>query len=820
MIFKKKIIFVFLIFCAYVCAEESPPSPAKAQTDPARQNIIVQSIHIETQNNKLKTQINNKLVKYQNKPFSKKLTDEIHSEILSALKKYKILLPKTDGPVFTLEGREMEISYQIRNPYRYGFILKGNRSLDRYKLLPKKAYWQQYFNHNELIRKTLLRIRGAYLKTGYANVVLAHQAHTDEKNFIKTIVISIKEGRKTKIEGIKIFGRFFRPDQYYVNFLRNYSGSLIKKNLFYNPDIQKGVKNLINFLKNEGYLKASAHTRIKNTERGGVVIELILNEGPLTLVKAIHFKGNQHFSRKQLLDLMKIKPEAGLNINYLERDIQELIATYRNAGFLEMTLNNKDRIVYYDKKDSSAELRFDITENKKIKVFNILVQGNKRTKKEFIINSLSFKIGDILTPKKTELAINTLRNTGVFSSIDISLKAGKQSENRTVVVQVEERKPRSLRFALGINTERSLTARGFAEFSHRNIAGTGRSMFSRVKLQSNIARYVSVSHLEPKYPEHQAVISYVEPFLFGFGFNGQVNLSNSSQIFSHRQVTEGEGITDIVNSTKINFMLKRKISTFINLTWTLLSWESRTDFKTGACLPAGTVKASAESPSTTLCESDTLNIATTGVLLSVDKRNDILSASDGFLSQMLVEYSGPLYIISSSEKIRFIKMEVKHFDFRPLFNNWTWANSVQGGFITNINNFERGGFPVSRIFILGGVNSLRGFDGLIDGERVPDKEEFPIEDANELIFSRSSFYLLLKTELRFSFSKNFTGTLFYDGGIVTISGKNFTKPYRHSTGVGLRYKTPLGPVAGYIALKISPRPRESRIVPHLSFGSF
>ena len=80
---------------------------------------------------------------------------------------------------------------------------------------------------------------------------------------------------------------------------------------------------------------------------------------------------------------------------------------------------------------------------------------------------------------------------------------------------------------------------------------------------------------------------------------------------------------------------------------------------------------------------------------------------------------------------------------------------------------------MSRAFILGGVNSLRGFNGAFDGERVPDREEFPIDKPNELIDSRSSLYFLLKTELKFTINDRLIGSLFYDGGLVTVSGRQF-----------------------------------------------
>ena len=784
------------------------------QNTSKKQNITIGNINIETENKYLKQYIIKKISKYKKRKVTKKLSDEIHEKILFLLKKKNILLPKIEGPLFSFTNNKLNIVYTIYHPYKYGFVLVGNKNLNSYQLLSKKTY-KKYFNNNQLIRKVLSHIRRIYLKEGYANINLDHQIKIDYNNFIKTVFIPIIEGSQTKIEEIKIFGSFSRPESYYIRFIRAHSSPLIQKRIFYNQDIQKGLKNLINSLKNKGFLKATAHTRATNSSPNKVIIDIVLNEGPLTKIKEINFIGNKKFSREKLLNLIKTKINTGININYLEQDIQTLISSYRNEGFIEMELNNIEQIIQYNKKDNTVILNFNVIENEKIKISDVLIKGNNFTKEDFIINSLPVEKGDILTPQKIEFSIKKLRDLGIFSTINILTKDNNKTKaERTLIIQIEERKPRSLRFAIGFNTQRTLTARGFAEFSNKNIMGTGRYLFSHLKLQSNIAKYTQLSTSEPEYLEHQASISYTEPFLLSTRFNGQINLSNSDQIFSYNRKNN---VSDIVNSTKINFQLNRIINHFINLTWTPISWEGRTEFKkTKTCLTSNKVF----NPHLTSCDSNTLNIATTSVSLNIDKRDNIVSTSNGFLSQMSIEYSGPFYIITSSEEIKFIKMEVKHFDFRPIFKRWTWANSIQGGFIANMNNLKTGGFPVSRAFILGGMNSIRGFDGLIQGERIPDKNEFPINNANELIFSRSSFYFLVKTEMRFSIDNHFTGTLFYDGGTVLISGRNFKQPYRHSVGFGLRYKTPLGPVSGYLAFKINPKKDELSIVPHLSFGSF
>ena len=768
--------------------------------------IPIAQIRIISSNQKLNGSLLSK--NYKNQFFSQQTSQEILSTLLSSLKKQKILLPQIKGPIFSFTPKGgLDISYQIKNPYQYGFVLKGNTNKKiffKQRISPK--VYEKYFNNPQLIRKTLSHIKESYLKKGYGYVRLNHYISTDEKHFIKTVFISIEEGHRVRIGKFRVFGLFSRPAKYYIRLIRSLSGSLIQKRFFYGPDVQQGLKNLTHTLQNEGYLSAHVRARINRQNPNKVGVDLILKEGPLTLVKDIQFKGRKYFSHQKLQQIMRIKINKGLNFLWLDKDIQKLIDLYKGAGFLDMEIPHQEKIVHYDKEENTAILRFNIVEKKRVQISTIKVKNQGQTQAGFIKKSLSLKKGEILTAQKAQYALSRLNSLGLFSQVNISRqleKEGSEGEG-DLLVQVEERKPRSFRFGLGLNTKRTLTARGFGEFSHNNISGLGRRFFSRLNLQSNIVEYLKEQASQPKHIERQAVLSYTEPFLFHLPLQGQLNVSNSSSIFSKKP-----GVTDIVESTRADFLLKSSFLNFLDLSVHPLSWEGREEFeKTFLC---------EESPSDPSCAQSQLYILSSKLSLSIDQRDSLLFSSKGFLSQIFFEYAWPF----SSQEIQFLKMELKHFDFRPLSRRWIWFNSFQGGVVTNLHRQEKeGGVPVSRAFILGGVNSLRGFDGLIQGERVPNKEEFPIEHANSLILSRASLYLLVKTELRFSFNKNMTGALFYDGGLVTVSGKNFQKPYRHSAGIGFRYKTPLGPVAGYLAFKISPNAKEAPLVPHLSFGSF
>ena len=539
---------------------------------------------------------------------------------------------------------------------------------------------------------------------------------------------------------------------------------------------------------------------------------MFLNEGEQVRVKKIVFQGNRAFSTPELKARMRVQAQGPLNVNDLEKDISDMLAFYKSRGFMDMRFVSEDFISYQDQGES-AVLSFRIEEGDPVVLSEIVITGHHLTHPRLIRNALVLKEGDLVTPDKIDRSIKSLREKGYFSSINVSTqkKAGVGGGNR-LVVQVRERKPRSFRAALGLNTERTLTARGLLELSHKNIHGRGRQLFSHLKLQSNLAHFLQEDFKLPGHLEHQASLMYMEPFLWSGGLSAQTRLSRSSQIFSHT-VKEQKSLTDIVNTVQMDLTLNQELSRSVRLQATLLNWESRGESKKGSLCHIVTEKP--------LCQGDVLNLNTVGVSLHIDKRNHLLFATDGFLSSTLIEYSGSLYGLQNSRDLKFLKMEMKHFDFQPLPQDWVWVNHLQGGVVASLTRREGGGgIPVSRGFILGGVQSLRGFDGLIQGERVPDKEELPIEGANELIDTRAWFYFLLRTELRFPLWADWMGSVFYNGGFVNVAGRKWEKPYRQALGFGLRYQTLFGPISLYMGFKVAPKEFESRFVAHLSLGTF
>lgn len=100
-----------------------------------------------------------------------------------------------------------------------------------------------------------------------------------------------------------------------------------------------------------------------------------------------------------------------------------------------------------------------------------------------------------------------------------------------------------------------------------------------------------------------------------------------------------------------------------------------------------------------------------------------------------------------------------------------------------IKVWDEGYLPINQRIYLGGIRSLRGFES----RTVSPKNEWGDEVGGTIAFANSvelSFPLIDRIKLR--------GSVFFDYGM--IGNKNLDEIQRMSTGLGIEWITPIGPL--------------------------
>ncbi|MGQ9702253.1 MAG: BamA/OMP85 family outer membrane protein, partial [bacterium] len=178
------------------------------------------------------------------------------------------------------------------------------------------------------------------------------------------------------------------------------------------------------------------------------------------------------------------------------------------------------------------------------------------------------------------------------------------------------------------------------------------------------------------------------------------------------------------------------------------------------------------------------------IQLMCDYRNEFFNPKSGIYFVPLVEYAGGIFG-GSNHYLRF-EAEARHYQ------NFLWgkrnilAQRLKLGIVIPTD-----GVSLDEKYYLGGQYSIRGY---------PEKSIGPDSLQNE---HYGEILVNFNFEDRFTIYKNFGIVLFLDAGYIDNKENFFFREYlKASTGIGLRYYTPIGPVRADLGIPISDKGRE------------
>lgn len=208
-------------------------------------------------------------------------------------------------------------------------------------------------------------------------------------------------------------------------------------------------------------LFSAVRPRVEQTETG-VRIEFEVVENPL--IREVRFAGNTVLSAEQLLEIVRNKPGFVFNTNFAESDIRAIRDAYQRAGYIVLPEG------YTPPDYENGVLTIALSE---LRVGDIRVEGNTKTRTGVILREMRTKPGDLFNTTRFQRDISRLYNTGYFDQIvpEDSLAAPGVID---LTLKVKERPTGRLNVGFAIDSRRRLI--GLAEVFETNFRGTGRTV--------------------------------------------------------------------------------------------------------------------------------------------------------------------------------------------------------------------------------------------------------------------------------------------------------------------------------------------------------
>ena len=670
-------------------------------------------------------------------------------------------------------------------PFVTEILFDGNDNLKDEKLTEKLTVRPQSFLDQQQIKDSVERLRQLYEDEGHfsARLVPVIKSLDGER---KSLTFFVKEGPKARIKAIAFDGAKSIP-------LKKLKKPLVTREYFWllswfddsgvykKEELDNDVERIRQVYFDEGYLdiKLGKPAVDLSPDKKSFTVRFSIVEGPQFTFSRIGYKGHTIFSESELRSGSTLKEGNVIRMAEVRDDIKRATDVYGAKGYAFADINP---LIQPDPESKTAMVTFDIKEGALIRVRNINISGNDKTRDKVIRRELRVNEAELIDTAAMQLSFTRLNNMNYFETVEI---IPKQVDPGTVDLDIKLKEKSTGTFSVGGGFS-SLDKLGIvADITEGNLFGRGQL----VKVRGQLGQFRSYG-----------VVTFREPYLFDEALSAQVDLY-SRQTFFFNFFEERTG-GDIV--------LGKWFSEYLSGSVTLLR-ERLTisnDLSDQFFLEGGGVAVTPLTDLPLVIQQQIGTSTTSAVILGVarDTRDFYADPSAGARHGLTLEFAGgPLG--GTNDFYKVIGDSAWYF---PVVWDTVFAPRARLGFAHSYTPGSQ--LPIGDRFFVGGIQTMRGFEFGRAGP-VSAIDSFSILGATKQLIFNLDYIFPIAPELKVK------GVLFFDYGKGFEDGETLGLNLRPTSGVEVRWISPFGPLRLAYGINLDPRVGDQVGVFEFSVGS-
>ncbi len=575
-----------------------------------------------------------------------------------------------------------------------------------------------------------------------------------------------------------------------------------------------------------GFRDAKVSTKVDDNYKdvaNHLAVHLDINEGPQTLVGTFRIVGNQKMDARLFPDLSTREGQP-YSEQSLASDREAILNDYFNHGFSNASLDILTKPS--EGQPNREDVTYEIQEGEQFFVSHVLVSGLDHTRKYVVQREIRVQPGQPLSQQQILGTQTKLYDLGIFNEVDTGVQNAEGTDSqKNVLVQVQEAKRYTFTYGGGIEFETGLPAGTKAPAGATGVSPRVEFGVTRLNVggrDQSLSFQSAVGNLQ-----QLGLITYQMPRLFD---------SNRFKVFYTILYD---------NSLNVATFTSQRMEGKIDLRQEIgprpTSHPSSVTYHFDYRRVKATNFAADFSPAEFSLFSLPAVVGGPGLTFIHDKRDNPLESTKGQYFT-LDTFAASSYLGSQANFARALVKDSTYYSFGPYNHKFVFARSTTVGLeqayhgtrvlppgaceVTNLISSCPSGItviPLPELFFTGGDNSDRGFSLNQAGPRDPDSG-FPVGgsalfiDNEELRFPSVSLPYL---------GEGFGFAIFHDMGNIFTAGHDMVKGVlrwhqedpaqclmahgapdqscmtyfnntgydytSHAVGLGLLYKTPIGP---------------------------
>ncbi|HUN56141.1 MAG TPA: outer membrane protein assembly factor BamA [Smithella sp.] len=644
-----------------------------------------------------------------------------------------------EGKVITFVVQEKGLISEIR--------FNGNKALSKDDLQEAMTTKTKQNLNQEQIKADIEKIKALYDSKGYYNAEIKDRIERDgEKDF--RVILDIKENDKLYIRSINFEGN----ETYTSKELRNMMGTseysilhfINDAGLLKRDQLKQDIGKLTTYYFNNGFINAQVAEPEITTDKKGIHIKIKIKEGKRFKVDKVEISGDSLQKPKtELLKSLKTKKGDNYSREAIMKDIDFLTQACNDEGYANADVNPK---INTRENEQLVDVDYQITKGELVYINHINISGNNVTRDKVIRRQLEVVEGDLYSSSNLKKSYSNLNRLRYFEEVDFQTEKGPDKSKEDINIRVKEKSTGM--FMVGAGYSAADQAVVMAQITQQNFLGYGQILSLKASLGSTT---------------NDIDLSFTEPWLFDLPIWSKADIWKYKKDYDYYSLdSRGVGLT-------LGYPIWEKIMGSV-----------------GYKLSADDIdNVSYLAPIQIIDQQGQTITSAVTVALNRDTTDDYIFPSRGTKAGISITEAGAGGALGGDAD--FTQYGANLYEYFPLPLDVVFAAKGRIGYINAQNGRA---IPIFDRYVLGGINSLRGFRYV--GPTNPGTEDV-IGGTNMLCFN---------FELVFPFIKDSGMKLvaFYDAGNAW-NNNYYLSDLRQSVGLGLRWYSPIGPLRleyGYI----------------------
>ncbi len=651
-------------------------------------------------------------------------------------------------------GRTVDVGIDIQAGPRVDVILEG-ASLSGRKLKELLPVYRESSLDRDLLSEGASNLQTELLAKGYTSAKISYEVQSGSDGATRLFYRAALED-KQPVDRIAFQGNSAVPRRDLLRWMGQENRGIREGRYFTRLGFEAGQERILAEYRRLGYQDASIQrAELTALENGHILVDLDLSEGKIARIGRIELQGEDRIPGGELPSKLALREGDPFSAEALEAERKSLQEHVLGRGYTLCRVEAR-----YQRVEDKVDVQFQIDPGKAHSIGPVYFVGQEKTRLKALRRNIDLKTGQPVVVRQMFEGEQKLYNTGAFDQVHIRPVGNSDAEaGQPVVVGVREGRSRLLNFGFGFREYEG--PRGLVEISHLNPGGLLRT--AQIRLKGSVVNQSAVLSLRQPRPLNRNLESYA-----------QIQASRSEET-SFTETRYGTSFQTIRDLSRVNALIFRYNFERVSVT----------------NMPPSEVESACQSSQTSGIqrESCPIEISSFSAAFYNDSRNDPFDPQRGAFASINLQMAAPLPKSDAS----FAKLFAQGQYYLPFRGKFMIAEAFRFGWAYRFG--ESGLLPISERFFAGGSSTLRGFGNDQAGPRDPVSGQSL--GGNSMLINNLEFI--------FPLFYRFQGSIFYDTGNVFLKSIRLQE-FSNSVGLGVRLKTPLGPLRLEYGQNLHPPP--------------